>query len=92
MSRGLYALILATCIAPALTACFSTAHREERTTTARVYERCDLDGAHCVNITCDRDADKCWQESQYASNESYRHSGHWVCDADGDKCRYEYSR
>jgi len=95
MSRGVFALLLATGIASTLTACYSHPHHSEPTRTTlvgRVYERCDLNGEHCVRITCDRDADKCWHESQYASNEYYRHSGHWACDADGDRCRYVYTR
>ena len=95
MSRTLKVVLLATTISGALAACYSPPHhtRTARTTlVARVYERCDVNGEHCVRITCDRDADKCWRQSQYAGNEYYRHQGHWVCDADADRCRYVYSR
>ncbi len=95
MLRALPLTVLATVMPLTLAACYSTAHpaRPTRTTlVARVYERCDVRGEHCVRITCDRDADRCWRRSPYASSEYYRHSGHWVCDADGDHCRYEYFR
>lgn len=26
---------------------------------ARTFERCDLDGHHCVRISCDSDGDRC---------------------------------
>jgi hypothetical protein len=96
MSRALHVVLLAAVISWGLAACYS-APRHARTTSrttlvARVYERCDLNGEHCVRITCDRDADRCWRQSQYASNEYYRHQGRWVCDGDGDRCRYEYRR
>jgi hypothetical protein len=95
MSRALHVVLLATAISGALAACYSPPPRARTTRTtlvARVYERCDVKGEHCVKITCDRDADRCWRQSQYASTEYYRHKGHWVCDADGDHCRYEYFR
>ena len=94
MFRPLFTMLMATALTGALSACYSThTTRPTRTTlVARVYERCDVNGEHCVKITCDRDADRCWHESQYASSDYYRHEGHWVCDADGDRCRYEYYR
>ena len=94
MSRALHVVLLATAVSGALAACYSPPHHTATRTTlvARVYERCDVNGEHCVRITCDRDADRCWRRSQYASNEYYRHNGRWVCDADGDRCRYEYYR
>ncbi len=57
---------------------------------ARTFERCDLDGRHCVRVTCDYDGDRCWRQSQYYRHRYYRHRGRWVCDADGDRCHYEY--
>ncbi len=95
MFRTVHAVFLATAMLCTLGGCYSTTHhvRSTRTTlVARFYERCDLNGEHCARITCDRDADRCWRQSQYASSEYYRHKGHWVCDADGDRCRYEYFR
>src|SRR5581483_1267264 len=95
MSGALRLVLLATALSGTLAACYSPPRHVQpsRTTlVARVYERCDLKGEHCVRITCDRDADRCWRQSQYASNDYYRHKGHWVCDADGDRCRYEYFR
>ena len=95
MSRALHAVLLASAASLALSACYYSTHpvRTTRTTVvARVYERCDLNGEHCVRITCDRDADRCWSRSEYASTDYYRHNGHWICDADGDRCRYEYYR
>src|SRR5690349_19312070 len=97
MLRSLHVVLLATVISWTVAGCYvpprHAAARPTRTTlVARVYERCDLNGEHCVRVTCDRDADRCWRQSQYASNEYYRHKGHWVCDADGDRCRYEYYR
>lgn len=95
MSRSLHAVSFAAALSALLAGCYSAPHhpRSTRTTlVARVYERCDLSGEHCVRITCDRDADRCWRHSQYAGNEYYRHNGHWVCDADADRCRYVYSR
>ena len=95
MSHAPCAVLLVTGMACALAACYSTTQPPEpaRTTlVGRVYERCDLNGEHCVRITCDRDADRCWHESQYASSDYYRHSGRWVCNADGDVCRYEYAK
>lgn len=95
MPRAIHVVLLATSLSWALAACYSTPHHTQPTRTtlvARVYERCDLNGEHCVRITCDRDADRCWRRSQYAHNEYYRHNGRWVCDADGDRCRYEYLR
>lgn len=61
-----------------------------RTAAARTFERCDIDGDHCVRVTCDRDGDRCWRESEYFRNDIYRHRGRWVCDHDGDRCHYEY--
>lgn len=58
---------------------------------ARTYERCDMDGRHCVRITCDRDGDHCWRKSEHYKSKMYRHRGRWVCDADGDRCHYEYT-
>ena len=95
MSRPLHVVLLATALSATVTACYAPPHhaRSTRTTlVARVYERCDLNGEHCVTMTCDTDADRCWRKSQYASNEYYRHKGRWVCDSDGDRCRYEYWR
>ncbi len=94
MSHTLQVMLLATAMSGTLAGCYSTHHtRPARTTlVARVYERCDVNGEHCVRITCDRDADKCWRQSQYASNDYYRHKGRWVCDADADRCRYVYLR
>jgi hypothetical protein len=94
MSRSLKVVLLATAISGTLAACYSAPHHTTSRTTlvARVYERCDLNGDHCVRITCDRDADRCWRRSEYAHNEYYRHNGHWVCDADGDRRRFEYRR
>ena len=57
---------------------------------ARTYERCDADGDHCVRVTCDRDADRCWRESEYYKKNIYRHRGRWVCDSEGNRCHYEY--
>jgi hypothetical protein len=94
MSRPLVTIFLATALMSMLSACFYSRTTRPATTTevARVYERCDINGEHCVRITCDRDADRCWRESQYASSDYYHHNGHWLCDADGDHCRYEYDR
>ena len=95
MSRTLFTTLAAVALTGALSACVYSSHTTQPTRTtlvARVYERCDVKGEHCVRVTCDRDADKCWRESQYASTEYYRHNGHWVFDADGDRCRYEYYR
>ena len=58
---------------------------------ARDFERYDADGDHCVRIKCDRDGDRCWQESKYAEREYYHRPGRWVCDEDGDRCHYVYT-
>jgi len=95
MRRALPVVLLATTLSGALAGCYAPPHHTRATRTnlvASVYERCDLSGEHCVRITCDRDADRCWRKSEYAGNEYYRHKGHWVCDADADRCRYEYWR
>jgi hypothetical protein len=96
MSQALRVVCFAAAVSGALAGCYSPPHHHAQTTrttlVARVYERCDLNGEHCVRITCDRDADRCWHRSQYAGNDYYRHHGRWVCDADADRCRYEYFR
>ena len=78
-------LLLAAAACLALPAFMST------TAVASTFERCDSDGDHCVRVTCDRDGDECWRQSQYYSNDIYRHEGRWVCDSDGDRCHYQYN-
>jgi len=88
-------LVLGAAVSLALPACYSTPGPSRtgnsRPPVARTYERCDTDGGHCVSITCDRDGDNCWRESQYYNNDYYRHDGRWVCDSDGNRCHYEYT-
>src|SRR5690242_8363995 len=54
MSRVLHVVLLASAISGALSGCYSPPHHARATRTtlvARVYERCDLNGEHCVRVT-----------------------------------------